>query len=155
MTTKRTHGQCTCGENDPPGHKETCPVYRRGPCTCGGQEANESCAPWCPSLYPAQQEPDALTKLVHFVRFDMAGTQEDQQKALTLISEAREEQRKAGVRSKNEGLEEAAAIFITEENEADRVASAAGSEKRRIEWLERAGELGAYVRRIRAKKVEP
>lgn len=69
-----------------------------GPCTCGGVEANESCAPWCPALYPAQQDPDALTKLCRLVRQRWTTDADDRPitDVLDLISEAREEQRKHG-----------------------------------------------------------
>lgn len=147
MTTKRIHGPCTCS---------FAVVYAVAP---GAAMTGMGHDPDCPYLYPAQQAPDALTKLVRLIRdpsrsgWGLSAAQEDE--ALSLISEAREEQRRAIAQTKNDGLEEAANIFIAEENEADRVASAAGSEKRRIEWLERAGEMGSYVRRIRSKKVTP
>jgi uncharacterized membrane protein len=76
MTTKRTHGPCNCYPPPAGGFKH---------------EAD------CPSLYPAQQEPDALTRLARFHR-DRVGRElsdADSEKALSLISEAREEQREA------------------------------------------------------------
>lgn len=113
MTTKRTHGPCTCGENDPPGHKETCPVYRRGTCTCTPtydpvmmRHTVVSHQPDCSSLYPAQKEPDALTRLVRHLRDHSEGDDEFTDIALSLISEAREEQRKA----RNEALTQAAKV---------------------------------------------
>lgn len=94
MTTKRTHGPCTCGYSILP-VKEFA-VHD----------------PDCPSIYPAQQEPDALTRLVRVVRAHVEhgypeGPAVFEAEALALISEAREEQRKAAVRAKNEGLETA------------------------------------------------
>lgn len=86
MTTKRTHGQCTC---DP---------------TALGIAGH---LPMCPALYPAQQD-EALTRLVRHVREapvmllpkHAAWTEQ----ALALISEAREEQRKAKAFAKAAGL---------------------------------------------------
>jgi hypothetical protein len=48
----------------------------------------------CPSLHPAQQEPDALTRLERHIRRSRDGVIY-MEEALALISEAREEQRKA------------------------------------------------------------
>lgn len=90
MTTKRTHGPCTCLAGNPP--------LSTGPH-----------APDCQSLYPAQQEPDALTRLVRHIRLEAPFHRDEwTEQALSIISEARDEQRKALVRAKNEGLEEAA-----------------------------------------------
>ena len=89
MTTKRTHGPCTCAKAAIP--------------SLEGHQSD------CPSLYPAQQEPDALTRLVRLVKTawmltpnatNRISADEFEETALSLISEAREEQRKA----RNEGL---------------------------------------------------
>jgi hypothetical protein len=72
MTTKRAHGPCTCQRWHPN----------------AGHEAD------CPSLYPSQKEPDALTRLVRLIRESDAHPT-DLSEAMDLISEAREEQRRA------------------------------------------------------------
>lgn len=93
MTTKRTSGLCTCS------YAATHEIVR---------DAKHH--PDCPSLYHApQQEPDALTRLVRTVRALDAYTNHEKatelmEQALSLISEAREAQRKA----RADALEEAA-----------------------------------------------
>ena len=72
MTTKRTHGPCTCQQWHPN----------------AGHEAD------CPALYSAQQEPDALTRLVRLIRESDAHPT-DIAEAMDLISEAREEKKKS------------------------------------------------------------
>lgn len=92
MTAKRTHGPCTCAKAAIP-----------------SLEGHQS---GCPSLYPAQQEPDALTRLVRLIHdhcqhgFPQEGFPEHE--ALSLIAEAREEQGKALAQAHNDGLEKAA-----------------------------------------------
>lgn len=124
MTTEL---KCTCGGSAryASGHYPDCPSIAasllkstNGPCTCaygtvywvasGHPRSVAEHAPDCPSLYPAQQEPDALTRLVRHIR---TSTMHEVEKdaALSLISEAREEQRRAAIRAKNAGLEDAAA----------------------------------------------
>ncbi len=91
MTPKRTHGPCTCK-----------PKYSRQP----GRQPVATHHLDCPALYPAPQEPDALTRLVRMLRSsDGAGW--DVELALSLISEAREEQRQAVAHAENNGLERA------------------------------------------------
>lgn len=92
MTTKRTNGQRTCADD------------RKAMALDAGYHF-----PDCPSIYPAEQEPDALTRLARTIRALEAYTNHDKATALTetalsLISEAREEQRNA----RNGGLERAA-----------------------------------------------
>lgn len=73
MTPKRAHGPCTCG-----------PTYdSEGMLTHIGS---------CPSLYPAQQEPDALTLLAREIRNlgEVIGSG-GVDVLLSLISEARAE----------------------------------------------------------------
>lgn len=81
MTTKRTHGPCTCAFGTvhwvAPGQPRTVTEH----------------APDCPSLYPAQQEPDALTRLTRFLRSRVGHVLRDDEteQALALISAARAE----------------------------------------------------------------
>lgn len=114
MTTKRTNGPCTC-------------VILRG---IFGH------APDCPSLYHAQQELNALTRLVRHIRSSTMHEVEKEE-ALSLISEAREEQRKAIVRAKNEGLEALARALI---ERRDKMQGRAEERGRRI-GLEEAASI--------------
>lgn len=95
MTTKRTHGPCTCAKAAIP--------------SLEGHQSD------CPSLYPAQQEPDALTRLVRMVRqhgLDWVPPSDAwTEQALSLISEAREEQMKAVDTARNDGIERVARAF--------------------------------------------
>lgn len=78
---KTTHGPCMCTPTYDP-------VMMR--------HVVFSHAPDCPSLYPAQQEPDALTRMVRHVRNRMgANSVLWEEGALALISEARTEAREA------------------------------------------------------------
>jgi hypothetical protein len=99
MTPKRTHGPCTC-------------VPRKDFLPGGGVHFDHQ--PDCPSIYPAQQEPDALTKLVRHIReahiIRAADHVQWRDDALSLISEAREEQRKRDVLARTDGLGRAARI---------------------------------------------
>jgi hypothetical protein len=88
MTTKRTNGPCTCKPHSESEARDVSGVVRAH-------------LPDCPSLYPAQQEPDALTRLSRIIR----QMQEEQlqrrtdalaEQAIALVSEAREEQRSHG-----------------------------------------------------------
>jgi hypothetical protein len=94
MTTKRTNGPCTCGSTP-----------RR---TEDGRTVLEHC-PYCPALYPAQQEPDALTRLVRLIRESDAHPT-DIAEAIDLISEAREEKKKAVATATNEALDRASKV---------------------------------------------
>jgi hypothetical protein len=96
MTTKRTHGPCTCA---------FATVFAVAP---GAAMTGMEHAPDCPSLYPAQQEPDALTRLakqIHALNELIGSGGVDV--LLSIISEAREEQRRAVVHAENNGLERA------------------------------------------------
>ena len=77
MTTKRTNGPCT----------EECMAWR----TTHRLAVNNH-LPDCPSIYPAQHEPDALTRLARYVRSSTLHEVEKEE-ALSLVAEAREEQR--------------------------------------------------------------
>lgn len=85
MTAKRTHGPCTCIE-----------AYTR----IKSHRAD------CPAIYPAQQEPDALTRLVRHVRNRMGANsvlwEED---FLSLIADARAEM--GALRTRAEKAEQA------------------------------------------------
>jgi len=134
MTPKRTHGPCS----------DEC---QRRSAALGSRVGHQ---PDCPSLYPGQQEPDALTRLVRLVRqaddishvpqtatqVAMAREQWEQQ-ALALISEAREEQRKAAARAKNEELEALAKKLI---ERRDKMRGRAEERGRRI-GLEEAASI--------------
>jgi hypothetical protein len=87
----------------------------------------------CPSIYPAQQEPDALTRLVRWVRAQEGHivSETEMYAALALISEAREEQRRARSKGWNDGLEEAA------------------------RWLEVTFDQPTMAKEVRAKRVAP
>lgn len=96
--TKRIHGPCTCS---------FAIVYAVAP---GAAMTGMEHAPDCPSLYPAQQEPDALTRLVRHLRDHSEGDDEFTGIALALISEAREEQRDEQRKARNEALIQAAKV---------------------------------------------
>jgi hypothetical protein len=85
MTTKRAHGRCTCGA------QSMRVAHADGLITLAEPE-NVTCSPDCPSLYPAQQEPDALTRLVRLIRESDAHPT-DIAEAMDLIAEARTEAR--------------------------------------------------------------
>lgn len=89
MTTKRTHGPCTCAFAF---------VYAVAP---GAAMTGMEHAPDCRSLYPAQQEPGALTRLTREVHnlADLIGSG-GIDVLLSLISEAREEQKRKQARER-------------------------------------------------------
>lgn len=107
MTAKRTHGPCTCGA----GAMLTAHAEGR---IALAEPSNVHHDADCPSLYPAQQEQDALTRLCILVRQRWTTDADDRPitDVLDLISEAREEQRKAKARARDAAADAAYAAVL-------------------------------------------
>jgi hypothetical protein len=125
--TKRCHWSCIgkpIGHHSPSCPRSFTPPAKRvmGEClgVIGGCRFDAGDLAWdhiphCPSLHPFQpgDEPDTLARLERLVRMgaesgSIAHRDVHAVKVLALISQAQEEQRRALVRAKNEGLEKAA-----------------------------------------------